>query len=76
MNQYSLPQFLLDCGATSATWTDGQATITFYVDADTILPELRYSDSGLDSAPFSHRHHGRLRTVRLNDRWTACYWEY
>src|SRR5262245_43604789 len=45
-DEYCMPQFLIDCGATRAFWSEGRAKIVFFVSPVDAVPQLEYSSDG------------------------------
>jgi hypothetical protein len=76
-DEYCMPQFLIDRGATRAFWRQGRATIQFFVSPVDVVPQLEYSPEGFDPQEIEQRSRTEkyFRWVPLAPDWAACYWD-
>lgn len=75
-NEYCMPKFLIDCGATRTIWRDGRVVIMFFVSAVDAVPQLEYSPEGFGSEEIKWRSQCLyFKWVPLAQDWAACYWD-
>jgi hypothetical protein len=76
-DEYCMPQFLIDHGATRAFWSQGRAKIVFFVSPVDAVPQLEYSPTGFQRQEIEHRTQSGsyFRWVPLAHDWAACYWD-
>jgi hypothetical protein len=76
-DEYAMPQFLIDRGATRAYWRRGRVTIQFFVGAVDAVPQLEYSPEGFDPQVAKERSQSGsyFKWVPLAPDWAACYWD-
>jgi hypothetical protein len=76
-NEYCMPQFLTNRGATRAFWREGRAVIVFFVGPVDAVPQLEYSPEAFGPEEVERERHARrhFRWVPLAPDWAACYWD-